>query len=154
MNEYGKFFNNTLIREDLEGGQAPVQASATPAQPSDTDIWKKHNPEIAGNQELSGKFEVEGIPPEVVEQYSVKIKDWRHKLQDLSNENDKGTLDLIYKFAAENAEKDGADSIFNETSKLVEELITGVSTLKGKLSYLGTKINVLISKENKKQRGL
>ena len=133
-----------MIKEDMP----PVMASPE-EEISDSDVWAGNNENIAGNEDLNGKFDVKGIPPEVHQQYAENIASWNQEVGQMSD-----TLEQIYDFATKTAEKPGADHIFNEVSKTVEELLTSVGTLQGKMKYLGKKVNVLIARDAKKQRGL
>ena len=147
MQFYKKIFGKTLLRE-MEGAE-PVNVSpeTTEAPRSDEDVWKSQNPKIVDNEQLAGKFNVEGLPEEMVQQYSQKIDTWRDGINEVSKK-----FEEIYDFATQNAEKAGADRIFAEVGDIVETVLTSLGTLEGKLKFLGKKVNLAVSKEDKKQR--
>jgi hypothetical protein len=149
MKIYENMFKRVLTEADIPGGQVNVTPPAAPevATPSDTDVWSKMNPKIK-EKGLEGQFNVEGIPEETINQYTEKIDQWKAEFTKMST-----TLEQVYDFATETAQKPGADSIFAETGRLVEELLTGIGTLEGKMKFLAKKIMVAIDKDNKKQRG-
>jgi hypothetical protein len=146
-----KNFGKKLINED-PAPPAPAPVNATPpaegGAPSDADVWAQSNPKIK-EKGLEGAYNVEGIPQEVRDQYTTKIDSWKEEVNHMSD-----TLDQIYDFATRTAEKAGADKIFAETSDIVEDLLTTVGTLQGKLKFLSKKVMVAIDRDNKKQRGI
>lgn len=139
---YEKVFRKvSLIKEFPEVNASPDQ------EMSDEEIWRQANAEIADNEEISSKFDVEGIPPEVEQQYSQNIDSWKQGIDEMSS-----TLEKIYDFATKTSDKAGADKIFSEVSDIVENLLSGIGTLQGKMKYLAKKVNVLVARDQKKQR--
>ena len=144
-----KEFRNAFLRVLNEAVPAPVNVSPQqPEEPSDSDVWSNKNPGVK-EKGLEGQFNVEGIPPEVEQQYTAKIKGWRQEIAQMSQ-----TCEQIYDFASQTSEKPGADTIFAEVSRCVETLLSSIGELEGKMKYLGQKVNVLIARDAKKQRGL
>lgn len=152
MNLFEQAFKKTIAFErPLNEENEPVNVppgTDRPVQPSDSEVWGSQNPGIK-EKGLEGKFDVEGIPQEVRDQYTTKIDSWREQINTMSD-----TLEQIYDFATKTAEKAGADKIFAETSDTVEQLLTDIGTLQGKLKFLAKKVMVAIDRDNKKQRGL
>lgn len=149
MKFYENMFKQIITEADIPTSAAPI--NPTPAEqltPNDADVWASSNPKIK-EKGLEGQFDVEGIPEETINQYTEKINVWKAEFAKMSQ-----TLEQIYDFATETAQKPGADSIFAETGRLVEELLTGIGTLEGKMKFLSKKIMVAIDKDNKKQRGI
>jgi ElaB/YqjD/DUF883 family membrane-anchored ribosome-binding protein len=146
MNIYEKTFKRQL--NEADGGPVNVSPQPQGETPSDADVWASQNTALK-DKGLEGKFNVEDIPKDVRDQYTTKIDSWRKEISNMSD-----TLEQVYDFASSTAEKAGADKIFAETSDVVEDLLTNIGTLQGKLKFLSKKVMVAMDRDNKKQRGM
>jgi len=138
-NKTGK--KGRTIREAADALPPVITPETQP--PSDEDVWKSK----LSKPEMASKFDTEGIPPEVASQYSDKIGAWKNEVAEVSKK-----FEEIYDFAVENAERTGADKIFSEIGQLVEDSLTTLGTLEGKLKFLDKKIDLVVRKENTKNR--
>lgn len=144
--DYKKLF---LRKLNEEMGTDPNQGTPPPQAPSDGDVWRDNNPGIAGNEQMSSQFEVEGMPVDVAENYIQKIEEWRSEFDQVTDK-----LAEVYKFAAGKADQPGSGEIFKSIGSLVEGLTTNLGTLNGQLRTLGDKIRVSMNRENKKRGGV
>lgn len=82
---YEQLFKRTLLREEGEPLQTPVNVSPDQNQevpedqetsPSDEEAWKDSNPDIAEKPELGAQFDVQGLGRAEIEKYSEIIANW------------------------------------------------------------------------------
>jgi len=147
MSLYSQVFIKEFIKEDVAPGvPAPSPAPMQNAPQNDEEVWASQNPKIVDNPALAKQFNTEGIPEEVIQRYSEKIGSWKEGIVKTSQK-----FEEIYDFATKNAETPGADKMFSEIGEIVESILTNLGTLEGKLKFLDKKINLAVSKENKKQ---
>ena len=144
MKDYKKIF----LREDAPVNMTPPPEGDQPPVGNDADEWQASNQPIVNNPELAGKFDVEGLPADISQQYAEKIEHWR---KNVANVSDK--LEEIYKFAADNVDKPGASEIFSSIGRTVENIMTDLGTLEGQLRSLSNKVKVAVQKDNEKAKG-
>ena len=81
--DYKSIFIKSL-NEELGQQGLNNQPAIEPQKPNDGDVWKQNNPGIADNPEINGKFDVAGLPVDMMENYSNKINQWRQDAEQMT----------------------------------------------------------------------
>ena len=142
MKQYASYFNKTLVTE----AEAPVTPEV-PAEPSDGDIWKDQNPDIAGNEDLNGKFDVEGLDKQEIEKYSEIIEKWKNGINSAIEQ-----LSTVIKFTANEKllEAPGSEQ-FSKIVKIAPGIKEDLSALRSHIEDLSVIVKLAIRDEGKER---
>ena len=154
---YEQLFKRTLLREEGEPQQAPVnvspdQGQGTPeeqeAPPSDEDAWKNNNPDIVDNPEMETKFDVEGLGRAEIEKYSEIIVAWGQGIETAIQQ-----LAQVIKFAAGEklANAPGSEQ-FSALIKDAPKLKRDLSAFKSQVEDLEQTVKLAINDASKERK--
>jgi hypothetical protein len=145
--DYEKLFQRTLLKEE---DRAPVNMSPPFGEPelSDEEHWGNNNPDIVDNEELSSRFDTEGLDKKEIEKYSGVIAQWNDGLSGAIDQ-----LAQMIKFAASEklAEAPGSEQ-FSELIKLSPTLKRDLSGFKSQVEDLAETVKLAISDAQKEKR--
>ena len=127
--------------------EEPVPVSPQDQEYSpDESAWRTNNKDIVDNEELSGRFDVEGMSVDMGEKYTEKIQQWRNDISQMEN-----MMESIHKFAADKADQPGSGELYSSIGSLVEGILTDLGTLTGDLRTLGSRVRIAMRRDNEKQ---
>lgn len=142
---YKDLFTKTLLKEEspinVSPTEQPVSAPEEEPQMSDSDTWNQNNSEIAGNEELGKKFDVDGLDKAEIEKYSEIINKWGVGIQTAIEQ-----LAQIVKFAAGEklADAPGSDQ-FSALIKDAPSLKRDLSAFKSQVEDLEQTVKLAIN---------
>jgi hypothetical protein len=149
---YEQLFKNALLKEEapvnVSPQDSPVAAPEAEPQMSDSDTWTQNNAEIAGNEELGKKFDVDGLDKAEIEKYSEIINKWGSGIQTAIEQ-----LAQIIKFAAGEklAEAPGSEQ-FSALIKDSPRLKRDLSAFKSQIEDLEQTVKLAINDDAKERK--
>jgi hypothetical protein len=136
MRSYEQFFKKTLLSEEDMGTPSTPNELST-----DENEWALSNPEISGNEELQGSFDVEGLDKDEVEKYSEIISQWGEGIDAAIKQ-----LAQIVKFAAgEKLENAPGSEQFSSLIKDAPKLKRDLSAFKSQVEDLAETVKLAIN---------
>lgn len=153
--DYKQLFKTTLLKEDSDPSinmSPQTETDALPpnenAEMSDGDAWSQNNPDIADNEELGAKFDVEGLGQAEIEKYSEIIVKWGQGIHTAIEQ-----LAQIVKFAAGEklADAPGSEQ-FSALIKDAPRLKKDLSAFKSQVEDLEQTVKLAISDAAKERK--
>ena len=136
--KYERFFKKVL-KEDDQGINVSPAAQEAP-ELSDSDVWKQRNPEIAGNEDLGSKFDVQGLDKPSIEKYSETIQKWSEGIGAAIDQ-----LKEMIKFAAgEKIQGAPGSDQFGDLIKQAPQLKRDLSGFKSQIEDLAETVKLAI----------
>lgn len=138
---YERLFVKSLLKEEEATVNMSPDRSSEPENMSDEDAWAAANPEISDNEDLSAKFEVDGLDKAEVEKYSEIIVNWGKGIQTAIEQ-----LAQVIKFSAGEklANAPGSEQ-FNVLMKQAPKLKSELSAFKSQVEDLEQTVKLAIN---------